>query len=209
LNKRKLLIVLALALSFLLTVYLISSLSAIEPGVKEFSASGTTQNWLVTMPTTIPASKQSLPPLLGILAPKDTVKELNELPSAAENDIIAGVLDIGAFEKQGFSVSKVQVTNTHWSNNMSNDCVLVFDLTTVSDPLTTADVLAVIIAGAVTLGVILFAITAWNAGAALWLIGAVSGAVFVIALIVVLAVLVSNGATTFSSGSPLSDSMGK
>jgi hypothetical protein len=161
------------------------------------------------MPTTIPASKQSLPPLLGILTPKDTVKELNELPSAVENDIIAGVLDVGAFEQQGFGVSKVQVTNTHWSNNTSNDCVLVLDLTTVSDPLTAADVLAVIIAGAVTLGVILFAITAWNAGAALWLIGAVSGAVFVIALIVVLAVLVSNGTTTFSSGIPLSESMGK
>jgi hypothetical protein len=203
LSRRKLFVVgLALLSSFVLTVYLVSSVPALRVGAEERSVSSSTvtQSWLVMMPTTIPVSGPSLPSVLRALAPEDTVKELNELPSAVENDIIAGVLDIGAFERQGFGVSKVQVTDTHWLNSTDNKCVLVFDLTTVSDPLTAGDVLSVIIAGAATLAAILFAATAWNVGAPLWLIVLVSGALFVIALIVVLPALSSNGAS--APGSP-------
>jgi hypothetical protein len=164
----------------------------------------TTQTWLVTIPTTIPTKAHCYKDLLGIqvcefklAGETNVIADLNALPQQALNDVLAGVYDIGKFVTTA-EVSSIQITNAHWAGNSNNQANLVFNMTTVSDPLTAADVALVIIAGLETLAGVIFAATAWNAGLPVALIALVSGGLFLTAGLTVLSVTVSTAANIYT-----------
>ena len=164
----------------------------------------TTQKWLVTMPTSIGSIVNAYTSLVSwipyIGSALDALGNVNVLAALAtysapnvQADIIAGVYDVGFFATHGYdNVSAVQVTNVTWIDS-NGKLALQFNMTTTSDPLTATDLVAVLVAGAEIVAALIFIASAWNAGAPIWLIAAVSGGVIITALITVSLVFQSQG----------------
>jgi len=99
------------------------------------------------MPTSVPVT-HAYKDIFGItIHTYNNLSLMNHFSGAPLNDAIAAILTTDLFVSKGFNVTKVQVTGAKWINYNGN-VALTYNLTTVSDPVSAADII-VIIAGVV------------------------------------------------------------
>jgi hypothetical protein len=126
----------------------------------------TTTSYTVNITWECPASKSVS--VLGLLPLKsyNFVNLLNDTPATVWNDGLASALTVENFLTQGFEVSNIQVTNSHWINNNGHTC-LVFNLKLTSDPVSAGDmVIAITGMGAIIAGIIVGLLSSTIVGAA-------------------------------------------
>lgn len=87
---------------------------------------------------------------------KNFVNDLNAIPASIYDGVLAEALTLDAFVNKGLNVSSVQVTGSKWIND-SGKAALTFQLKTVSDPVTAADIIALILGLSATIIAILIA----------------------------------------------------
>ena len=87
---------------------------------------------------------------------KNFVNDLNAISASIYNGVLADALTLDAFVNKGLAVSSVQVTGSKWIND-SGKAALTFQLKTVSDPVTAADIIALILGLSATIIAILIA----------------------------------------------------
>ena len=130
------------------------------------------------------------------------VNDLNAIPSSIYNGVLADALTLDAFANAGLNVSSVQVTGSKWISD-GGKLAWTFQLTTVSDPVTAADIIALILGISSVLFAFLFAAlgpeTAFIGD--LLLVGFALAGLFTIAAVTCTIVSSSGGATGLLTGS--------
>jgi hypothetical protein len=101
-----------------------------------------TQNFAVVWPTNFGAS---------IFDSNDVVAAFNAMPAVVLNDTLAGIFDVDFFVNRGHDVTSSSVNGAKWIN-YGEKLALAFNLNTMSDPISAADVVAALaVAGAIVI----------------------------------------------------------